>query len=434
VTAGRRLRAVVVNYNGGDEVLGCLRALLASDWPSDCLEVVLIDNGSVDGSDARIEAELPAVRVVRSPGNLGYPAINQVTSDLTGVDLVAIVNPDTVVAPDCLRLLAAALDEDSRVGAACPLILLDGVYREVRFDLDGASRASLDLLAVDADRWHLTGPKVRRRWHRGVAWTVGDGSVLRTTADRVSLRLRAQRPGRLVLTSGAERVEVAVGRRPIDVSIGVGGTAIEIVQNAGSVIGPHGVGLNRGYHQPDGSSFEVPVDVPAWCGAAVLLRSAYLQDVGLLDPRWFLYYEDTDLSWRGLLRGWRYRYVPAARVSHAHSTTIGHGSAVYDVQHARNRILTVTKNAPAAEVVGTWRDEARLLVAQVRADVAARLRDGRVPEPELTLRRLRGLARAAAATRSVVRDRRTVRGRGAVRDADLPVLGRWRDPIGAEEQ
>ena len=37
----------------------------------------------------------------------------------------------------------------------------------------------------------------------------------------------------------------------------------------------------------------------AWCGGAVLLRSDYLDDVGLFDERFFLYYEDTDLSWRG---------------------------------------------------------------------------------------------------------------------------------------
>jgi GT2 family glycosyltransferase len=430
---GPRVRAVVVNYNGGEEVLGCLRALLASDWPADRLEVVVVDNGSVDGSPERIAAALPSVRVVRSPGNLGYPAINQVTADLSGIDAVAIVNPDALVAPDCLRLLAAALDEDPRVGAACPLILLDGDYRSVTFSLDGPPRASLDLLAVDAGRWHLTGPKVRRRWRRGVAWTVGDGSVLRTTAAEVTVRLRAQAPGRLVLTSGEHEVAVDVGRSPVEVRVPVGGAAVEVVQNAGSVIGPHGLGLNRGYHRPNGPAFAEPVDVPAWCGAAVLLRADYLRDVGLLDPRWFLYYEDTDLAWRGLLKGWRYRYVPAARVRHAHSTTIGHGSALYDVQHTRNRILTVTKNAPRAEVLATWRDAVALVGTQLRADVVARLRDHRVPEPVLTARRLRALVRAAAATPGVLRDRRTVRGPGAVRDDALPVLGRWQDPAGAEE-
>ncbi len=429
MTAVRRVRAVVVNYNGGDEVLACARALLASDW--DDLEVVVVDNGSVDGSAERLEEELPDVRVWRSPSNLGYPAINQVVEDLDGIDAVLVVNPDAVVEPGCLRALAEALDADDGLGAACPLILLDGAYREVHLELDGAPRAALDLLAVDgADRWHLTGPKVRRRWRGGVAWSIGDGSVLRTTGARVSLRVQAHRPGRARLVCGAASVEIAVGRRPVDLALDVDGPAVEIVQNAGSVIGPHGVGINRGYHQPVGPPLDVPVDVPAWCGAGVLLRSAYLQQVGLLDPRWFLYYEDTDLAWRGLLRGWRYGYVPTARVRHAHSTTIGHGSPLYDVQHHRNRLLTVAKCAPRAEVVATWREAVGLVGRQVRGDVVARLRDGRPPEPVLTLRRLRGLASAALTTPSVLRDRRAVR-TGAVPDDRLPVLGRWHDPAGA---
>jgi GT2 family glycosyltransferase len=419
-----RVRAVVVNYNGGDEVLGCLRALLASEGVD--LEVVLVDNASHDGSPERVEAELPAVRVHRSPGNLGYPAINQVVEDLTGVDAVAIVNPDAVIAPDCLSLLGSALDADPELGAACPLILLEGAYREVRLGLDGPPRASLDLLDVrGAGRWHLTGPRVRRRWHRGVAWTVGDGSVLRTTSEHVRLTVRAHAPG--TLTAGP--VQVPVGRQPVTVDVPLAGDAFEVVQNAGSVIGPHGLGMNRGYHQPDGPRFALPCDVPAWCGAAVLLRSAYLQEVGLLDPRWFLYYEDTDLAWRGLLRGWRYRYVPAARVTHAHSTTIGHGSALYDVQHTRNRLLTVTKNAPAAEVPAAWRDAVRLVGSQLRADVIARVRDRRMPEPVLTARRLRALGKAARLTPAVARDRRTARGKASVPDSALPVLGRWVDPV-----
>jgi GT2 family glycosyltransferase len=429
-----RIRAVVVNYNGGEEIRGCLRALLASEGLPGDLEVVVVDNGSVDGSPAWVEAELPQVRLVRSPGNLGYPAINQVVEDLTGVDAVAIVNPDTVVAPDCLALLAAALDEDPKVGAACPLIVLDGDYRDVHVDLDVPPGASLDLLDIDgAERWHLTGPNVQRRWHGGVAWTVGQGSVLRTTTTGpVSLRVRATRTGRLVLTSGEERVELPVGRTPVVARITPGGPAREIVQNAGSVIGPRGVGINRGYHLPDGPAFAEPVDVPAWCGAAVLLRSDYLRDTGLLDPRWFLYYEDTDLAWRGLLRGWRYRYVPTAKVRHAHSTTIGHGSALYDVQHLRNRLLTVTKCAPAGEVLAAWVDALGLLLRQLRRDLIARVvRDRRLPEPVMCARWLRALVGAARLTPSVLRDRRTVRSGATVADDDLPVLGRWHDVMGA---
>ena len=426
-----KVRAVIVNYNGGAEVIAGLRSVLASDWPAADLDVVVVDNGSTDGSPAAIEAALPKVRLHRSPGNLGYPAINQVVTDLTGVDAVLIVNPDTVLAPDGIALLAQALDADPGVGAACPRILLEGSYREAVLSLDGPPRASLDLLAVDTDgQWHLTGPRVRRRWQRGVAWSLGDGSVLRSTGSRLTLTVRAHGPGQLVVRSGEHEVTVPVHRGRTSVALDLDGPTRDIVQNAGSVIGPRGVGLNRGYHRPDGPEWDVDVDVPAWCGAAALLRADYLRDVGLLDPRWFLYYEDTDLAWRALRRGWRHRYVAAARVRHAHSTTIGHGSGLYDRQHVRNRLLTVTKNAPVAVVLATWRESLGLVAQQLRGDVLGRLRDRRAPEPVLALRRLRALVSAARATPSVLRDRACVRRRATVADDDLPVLGRWHDPAG----
>jgi GT2 family glycosyltransferase len=429
-----KIRAVVVNFNGGDEVLAGLRALLASEVDA-ALEVVVVDNASTDGSAERIEAELPQVQVFRSPGgNVGYPGINQVIRDLSGVDLVAVVNPDAVVAPDCLQLLADALAKDSGLGAACPLILLEGDYREIHVALDGQPRASLELLAVDgAGSWHLTGPKVRRRWKGGVAWTIGDGSIVRTTAAQgwpVRLTVRAQAGGRVTLRSGAAEAQWHVGRKPCTLEVAAAGEASPVVQNAGSLIGPHGLGQNRGYHQT--TSFAAG-DVPAWCGAAVLLTAAYLQDVGLFDERWFLYYEDTDLAWRGLLRGWRYAFVPDATVRHAHSTTIGHGSALYDVQHERNRLLTVTKNAPADEVRAAWVASLGLLSHQLRADVVARIRDRRAPEPAMTVRRLRALARAARLVPAVRRDRSTVRGGATAADRELPILGRWQEPTGPKE-
>ena len=422
------IRTVVVNFNSA-EILTSLRALLASDLdqPHD---VVVVDNGSTDGSPERIAAELPQVRLVRSPRNLGYPGLNQVLRDLSGVDAVAIVNPDAVVAPDCLKRLFAELEADPGLGAACPLILLEGDYREARFSVDGTDRASVELVAIEgAGRWHLTGPRVRRRWDGGVAWTVGDGSVLRATGDHVRLTVRSAEPVSVTVGSGSPE---RIGRSPALIAVALDGPALPVIQNAGSIIGRHGLGENRGYHQPLSERWTAAIEVPAWCGAAVLLRADYLRDVGLLDERWFLYYEDTDLAWRGLLKGWRYRVVPAARVRHAHSTTIGHGSALYEVQHERNRLLTVTKNAPLREVVAAWADALRLMARQLRADFLARVRDRRRPELVPTARRLKALWGAARLTPAVVRDRRVVRGAATVQDIDLPVLGRWHEPTGTE--
>ena len=61
-----------------------------------------------------------------------------------------------------------------------------------------------------------------------------------------------------------------------------------------------------------------------------------------------MYYEDTDLAWRGRARGWRYRYVPDAVLRHVHAATSVEGSPLFQHYVERNRLLMLTKNAPAA--------------------------------------------------------------------------------------
>ena len=118
-----------------------------------------------------------------------------------------------------------------------------------------------------------------------------------------------------------------------------------------------GHGADRGFGMPDGEQFGEEEELFAWCGGAVLLRSDYLADVGLLDERFFLYYEDTDLSWRGRARGWKYHFVPDATVRHVHAATTVEGSASFAYFTERNRLLMLLKNAPmpmVRRVVGDY--------------------------------------------------------------------------------
>jgi len=132
------------------------------------------------------------------------------------------------------------------------------------------------------------------------------------------------------------------------------GTGPRVVQNTGSVVDRSGNSRDRGFGEPDGPAFDQSDEVFAWCGASVLLRSDYLRDVGVFEERFFLYYEDTDLSWRGQSRGWRYRYVPSSVVRHlqgASTGLVGHHPESYQL---RNRLLLMTRNAPWRLVALAW--------------------------------------------------------------------------------
>jgi N-acetylglucosaminyl-diphospho-decaprenol L-rhamnosyltransferase len=145
-----RVRVVVVNYNGGDLTVDCLRSLVATRWRADRLEVVLVDNASTDGVVARVRTELPVVTVIESDRNLGFAGgCNLGMRDRADVDFVALVNSDATVDPGWLAPLVDALAQDSSLGAACPKVIYagDGLIDNVGVEQGKWGRG--------ADRGHL---------------------------------------------------------------------------------------------------------------------------------------------------------------------------------------------------------------------------------------------------------------------------------------
>src|SRR5256885_4909733 len=85
---------VVLNWNGGDATLACVRSVLAQDGePVECL---IVDNGSHDGSLKALRAEFPSLRVLENGRNLGFAAgMNRGMAVALG-DLLLPLNQDVI--------------------------------------------------------------------------------------------------------------------------------------------------------------------------------------------------------------------------------------------------------------------------------------------------------------------------------------------------
>ena len=128
-----------------------------------------------------------------------------------------------------------------------------------------------------------------------------------------------------------------------------------MIQNAGTKVLLDGSGRDRGdysingrqFHEEDRGQYDSPEEVFAFCGASALLRRRMLEDVGLFDDSFFVYYEDMDLSWRARLRGWKILYTPTSIVRHIHCGTSVEWSPFFTFHAERNRLNMLVKNAPA---------------------------------------------------------------------------------------
>lgn len=310
-----RVRAVVVTWNGADLLRESLPSLLDQDLADGELDVVVVDNGSSDGTLAMLAAEFPTVRVVASQVNLGFAGGAELGLRDLDAEYAVLLNNDARFEPDAVRQMVAVADAEPAVGAVTARILL-----------------------VEHD---------------------------------------------------------ALGRT--------------VVNSTGNVVGPDGAGGDRDWLAVDGTIDPDP-EVFGFCGGAALLRAAALREVGSFDPWLFLYYEDTDLSWRLRARGWTVRYCATAVAHHRHAASSDATSPLFRYYNTRNSLVVLARHAPPVVVArSTVRQVAAAVVHSVRrsersAVTAARRRAvvDAVRRAPTTWRERRSLWRGARRTRAEV--------------------------------
>jgi GT2 family glycosyltransferase len=127
-----------------------------------------------------------------------------------------------------------------------------------------------------------------------------------------------------------------------------------------------------------------------------MLRRSAVEAIGGIAPEFFMYYEDTDLSWRMRLAGYTVRYEPAAVVRHRHGASSDLRSESFAYFTERNRLLMLLRCAPLGFAI---RQVGRFIVTTLSL-AARRLAGQRIPDaavfrPRVRLRALVGVARSA---------------------------------------
>ena len=407
------VRVIVVNFNGGDLTFRSLDRLVATRWPSDRLELVVVDNASTDGLAGRLTTTNWPVSVIRSEVNLGFAeACNLAMRDRNDIDFVALVNSDALVEPVWLEALVA--EAGPGVGAVNPKILLACRYHRMTietFDADvgdgqrtrGARAVRVSGMQLDGDNvWPATeaaagtlGASLVRDGR--VEWTSGRAEYL--VPDEydvgngvISIRLDAPQTRRVLLHAGSAPVEVVVERQPQWIEVPVVGPPADIVNSAGAIVADGCFGADRGFLEVDTGQFDEPAAIETWTGCVALLSVPYLDDVGLFDERLFLYYEDFDLAWRGRRRGWSYRYTPETSVRHVRGASTREHDRLFMLWNQRNRLVTIAKNASLPRALVLIADDLRVTAGYFMRDVLAPIRTRSRPDGSHVAVRLRAFA------------------------------------------
>jgi GT2 family glycosyltransferase len=430
-----RATVVVVNWNGERWLRPCLQALQAQRTSAPFL-VWVVDNASRDGSVALLEREFPDVRVLRNEANLGFAGGNNTALREVTTPYAVLLNNDAAPEPDWLETLLAPFEQpgNERLAAVTSKVVFAPRFLPLRLDAPGFTPGGADPreLGVRIAAVTVDGEDVTRRvlWERLTWGPEGEGAGrfwwTRPTGEllvplpagdgpwTVGLRWAAERAktARVSWDGGSADVPVSADWTEPTVAVPALTPTVDVVNNAGSVVLTTGYGADRGFQDVDSGQYDEAADVFALCGCAVAFRTAAGRQVGWFDDDFFLYYEDTDLSWRLRAAGWSIRYEPKAVVRHVHSATSVEWSPTFVFHTDRNRLLMLVKNATpglaAREVLRYPLTTGSMALRTVRTAARARSR----PAVRPTLMRLRVLASLLRLLPAMLAKRRAV-GRSA---------------------
>ena len=116
------LSVIIVNWNTRDDLARCLASLRPAATHL-AMEIVVVDNGSTDGSQALVRRRFPEVQLLALGRNVGFAAGNNRGLPLTSGRYRLLLNPDCIVHDEALEQMVAYADDHPEVGLLGPRLL-----------------------------------------------------------------------------------------------------------------------------------------------------------------------------------------------------------------------------------------------------------------------------------------------------------------------
>lgn len=240
---------IIVNWNGKKWLKICLLPLYKQRYKN--FEVILVDNGSRDGSVGYVKTYYPLVKIIQNDSNYGFAQANNIGFKEAQGEYVLFLNNDTKVTKNFLIELVSAIEKDEKISGVQSKILL------------------------------------------------------------------MEKP--------------------------------DTLDSAGAYLTPSGFLYHFGVHKKDAPKYNQQMFIYSAKGAAMMFRRSVLQKIlvngELFDSRFFAYFEETDMSHRIWLAGYKILYVPNSIIYHQMGGTSSRlDYHIIQFHSFKNRINAYIKN------------------------------------------------------------------------------------------
>jgi GT2 family glycosyltransferase len=249
---------VIVNWNGKKDTLECIESIYKAPVSNQPSSIVVVDNGSTDGSVAALKNTFPSVTVITNSSNLGFTGGNNIGIQFAldhGARYVWLLNNDTIIHKNTLPELLDAF-HSPQVGIVAPKI------------------------------YFFPG----REFHHD--------------------RYKEGERGKVIWYAG------------------------------GTIDWANMFASHRGVDEVDHGQYDEVEETEFITGCSMCIRSEVIEEIGLLDNRYYVYLEDLDYSFRTKRAGFRLMYAPQSIIWHKNAgSTARPGNLLHQYYQTRNRLL-----------------------------------------------------------------------------------------------
>lgn len=346
---------IVVNYNGKRYIDHLFTSLKEVAYNNMMVEVVFVDNDSSDGSvkylKCKYEDAFFSLKIVKNEENFGFAGGNNAGVLASEGRYVILLNNDTKVEKDWLiEIYKCALKNQEAVMINSKLLFY---YDFMPIQLTTTDKVIIGKeISINGEKYIIDGKYCKNvlcQENHIVCFGNSELFIPLLQGEceyEIELFILSNNDTKAMFIYGQKKqiinnaaIKLYLAREEILAE------KVSLIQNAGSGINDDYDGYDIGFGERDSEKYSQIYEINNGCGASIMMKREDFINCGMFDERFFMYYEDVDLSYR-LKNGDNKKifYCPTSIVRHIHTGSSTEWSPFFVYHVSRNKLLFIYKN------------------------------------------------------------------------------------------
>lgn len=352
---------LIVNYNGKKYNSNLFESLSNLNTSKSDFEIIYRDNASTDGSvddvkKIKLTSDLN-IKIIDGKENLGFAGGNNSAAEEAEGEYLVLLNNDTKVDSEWLNELIKAIDGKDEIGIVNSKLLF--FYDFIRFDINSVEGFHISNEISINNHKYILDPKftsfVLHKQNKNKALCYDSATIFLPLLDGICdyefcFDVLDDTDEFDFISLDFDLFHVSKGKRKFKISKeNILELKETLIQNAGSKINEFNDGEDIGFGKIDNGKYDNTYEIDSACGASMILRKNDWDKLKGFDERFFMYYEDSDLSYRMKSLGKKLMYCPTSIVRHIHTGSSTEWSKFFLYHVIRNKLLFIYKNKSEKE-------------------------------------------------------------------------------------